>query len=198
MTFPPPPLDDYEETKIPKWPYVALVVLLLGGGGLALYFATKAKPVVAIGEDAGTRRGDARLIAEVDDGGVPDDAEHVVIGPYPDAGVHSTRDGGVSAATHPKTFTIEVMTRPAEANVFDHHTFRGPSGVHVTEPWGTKLELECRAPHYRGKVTVSFDGSRDSIMCTAVRLKFCVDGLKNPLEDCEQDPSRMPAPSPIP
>jgi hypothetical protein len=35
-------------------------------------------------------------------------------------------------------------------------------------------------------------------MCTASRLKFCVDGLKNPLEDCELDPTKVPAPSPIP
>ena len=91
-----------------------------------------------------------------------------------------------------------MLTRPAEANVFDHHTFRGPSGVRLNEPFGTRLELECRAPHYKGKITVTFDGSRDSVMCTAQRLKFCDDGLKNPLEECEQDPTKLPAPSPIP
>ena len=95
---------------------------------------------------------------------------------------------GRSSSPHPKTVTIELLTRPAEANVFDHHTFRGPSGVRLTEPWGTKLELECRAPHYKGHVTVVFDGSRDSAMCTATRLPFCVEGLKNPIDDCEPKP----------
>jgi serine/threonine protein kinase len=200
MSLPPPTFDDYEEAPMTRWPYVVLAVLLLGGGGAALYFSMRDdRNRVAGTEDAGVRRGDAKLITELDDGGVVDDAETLIIGPNADAGVRLARDAGNAVPTnHPKTITIEVLTRPAEANVFDHHTFRGPSGVRLNEPFGTRLELECRAPHYKGKVTVTFDGSRDSIMCTATRLKFCVDGLKNPLEDCEQDPAKMPAPSPIP
>jgi hypothetical protein len=126
------------------------------------------------------------MIVEPNDGGAPpDDAEVVVIVPPLDGGMHVGRDAGSLISPHPKTVTIELLTRPAEANVFDHHTFRGPSGVRLTEPWGTKLELECRAPHYKGRVTVVFDGSRDSAMCTATRLPFCVEGLKNPIDDCE-------------
>ncbi|MEO8845980.1 MAG: serine/threonine-protein kinase [Kofleriaceae bacterium] len=196
MSLPPPTFDDYEEAPVTRWPYVVLAVLLLGGGGAALYFSMRDDRTHVAGiEDAGVRFGDAKLIAELDeDGGIVDDAETLIIGPNPDAGARLARDGGSSVLpSHPKTITIEVLTRPAEANVFDHHTFRGPSGVRLNEPFGTRLELECRAPHYKGKVTVTFDGSRDSVMCTAQRLKFCVDGLKNPLEDCEQDPA-----SPVP
>lgn len=202
MSLPPPTFDDYEETPMTRWPYVVLAMLLLGGGGAALYFSMRDdRDRVALGEDAGiVRRGDAKLIAELDDdGGGIDDAEMLIIGPNPDAGMRSARDAGSSILPdHPKTITIEVLTRPAEANVFDRHTFRGPSGVRLREPYGTRLELECRAPHYKGKVTITFDGSRDSVMCTAQRLKFCVDGLKNPLEDCEQDPAKTTAPPPIP
>jgi serine/threonine protein kinase len=197
MSLPPPTFDDYEEAEVRRWPYFLLALVLLGGGGAALFYSMRTAPVLAL-RDGGVRS-DAKLIAQVDDGGFADDAEVLVIGPNPDAGVRATRDGGSSIIpSHPKTVTVEVLTRPAEANVFDHLTFRGPSGVRLNEPWGTKLELECRAPHYKGKVTVTFDGSREAVMCTAQRLKFCVDGLKNPLDDCEQDPSKVPAPSPIP
>jgi serine/threonine-protein kinase len=186
MSLPPPTFDDVEPTPVRRWPYVILVMLLLGGGGAALWTMHQDHQQIATRDDAGLGRGDASLIVEPNDGGAPpDDAEVVVIVPPLDAGgMRVSHDGGV-LAQHPKTVTIEVLTRPAEANVLDHHTFRGPSGVRLTEPWGTKLELECHAPHYKGRVTVVFDGSRDSVMCTATRLPFCVPGLKNPIDDCE-------------
>ena len=189
MSLPPPTFDDVEETPARRWPYALLGVVLLGGGGAALWMMREGHERAALGGDAGTLRGDAQLIVEPNDGGPPpEDAEVVVIVPPPDAGMRVARDAGVLLAPHPKTVTIELLTRPAEANVFDKHTFRGPSGVRLTEPWGTKLELECRAPHYKGHVTVVFDGSRDSAMCTATRLPFCVEGLKNPIDDCEPKP----------
>ena len=189
MSLPPPTFDDIEETPARRWPYALLGVVLLGGGGAALWMMREGHERAALGGDAGIRRGDAQLIVEPNDGGPPpEDAEVVVIVPPPDAGMRVARDAGTLLAPHPKTVTIELLTRPAEANVFDKHTFRGPSGVRLTEPWGTKLELECRAPHYKGHVTVVFDGSRDSAMCTATRLPFCVEGLKNPIDDCEPKP----------
>jgi len=183
MSLPPPTFDDVEEVPVRRWPYVLLVLLLLGGGGAALWTMRHDHQPLATRDDGGIARGDASLIVEPNDGGPP--PEVVVIVPPPDAGMRVVRDAGFSIAQHPKTLTIEVLTRPAEANVFDHHTFRGPSGVRLTEPWGTKLELECRAPHYKGHVTIVFDGSRDNAMCTATRLPFCVEGLKNPIDDCE-------------
>jgi hypothetical protein len=96
-------------------------------------------------------------------------------------------DGGHSgfAPPHPDTITIEVMTRPGEAEVFAGHTYRGPSGVKLTEPFGTKLAIECRAPHFKGKIDLVFDGSETTRMCTAIRLPNCVQGLKNPYDDCD-------------
>ncbi|MEO6775650.1 MAG: serine/threonine-protein kinase [Kofleriaceae bacterium] len=186
MSLPPPTFDDIEEAPVRRWPYVVLVMLLLGGGATALWMLHQDHDRVAVNADGGVVGGDAALIVEPNDGGPPpDDAEIIVLVPPPDGGMRVAHDGGVGPAPHPRTVTIELLTRPGEADVFDHHTFRGPSGVRLTEPWGTKLELECRAPHYKGHVTVVFDGSRDSVMCTAIRLPFCVDGLKNPIDDCE-------------
>jgi serine/threonine protein kinase len=186
MSLPPPTFDDFEEAPVRRWPYALLGLVLLGGGGAALWLMRSDHAQSGIRDDAGIRRSDASMIVEPNDGGPPpEDAEVVVIVPPPDGGMRVARDAGLVVAPHPKTVTIELLTRPAEANVFDHHTFRGPSGVRLTEPWGTKLELECRAPHYKGHVTVVFDGSRDSAMCTATRLPFCVEGLKNPIDDCE-------------
>jgi hypothetical protein len=174
-----------------RWPYVILgLVVLLGAGGGALFYAMRGRARVAAREDAGavSPHDAMRVITEVEDAAITADAEEVPAPPSADAGVRVPRDAGLVLLRppHAKVITVEVLTRPAEANVFEDHTFRGPSGARLTEPYGTKLELECRAPHYKGHVTVIFDGSRDSVMCTAKRLPFCVKGLKNVFDDCEQ------------
>jgi hypothetical protein len=40
----------------------------------------------------------------------------------------------------------------------------------------------------KGSVNVVFDGSKTNVMCTATRQRFCVEGIKNPFDDCEQRP----------
>jgi hypothetical protein len=85
--------------------------------------------------------------------------------------------------------TIEVLTRPAETNVFVGATFRGPSGVRLTEAYGAHLTIECRAPHFKGTKQIVFDGKITSVLCTATRLPFCVKELHNPIDpDCEPVP----------
>ena len=174
-----------------------LALVLLGGSGGALFYAMRARArahVIAPHEDAGTSYGDAPLLAEVEDAGIEADAERAPVPTRLDAGIRSSHEHGIPLIPppHAKTITVEVLTRPAEANVFDHRTFRGPSGAKLSEPYGTKLELECRAPHYKGRITVVFDGSRDSVMCTAKRLPFCVEGLKNVFDDCEPKAAELP------
>jgi len=191
VSLPPPTFEEYEEQPVRRWPYFLLALLLLGGGGAALIYTMRDTPnrVAAADDAGGVRRSDAPLIVEPNDGGPAlDDAEVVVIVPPVDGGMRVGHDAGTVPVAHPAMVTVEVMTRPGEANLFEKHTFRGPSGVRITQPWGTKLDLECRAPHYKGKVTIVFDGSRDNAMCTATRLPFCVDGLKNPIDDCEPKP----------
>jgi hypothetical protein len=36
-----------------------------------------------------------------------------------------------------------------------------------------------------------FDGKLSAVMCTATRDRFCVPGLKNPYDDCEEDPNGL-------
>ena len=190
--LPPELYDDAAAEPVRRWPYVVLALLLLGSGGALFYAMHDRAHSIAVREDAGITHGDARLIAEVDDGGLELDAEATPGPNILDAGFHAPRDGGIALipTPHPKTITVEILTRPAEANVYQKLTYRGPSGARLSEPYGTKLELECRAPHYKGRVTVVFDGSRDAVMCNAKRLPFCVEGLKNPLDDCE--PKTLP------
>ena len=182
--------DEPEPPASRRWPFALLALVLLAGGAGALWLAMRPSDQheVAAGGDGGLRSGDARPIADEADAGVPDDAVVVVDVPG-DGGVRPLRgDAGVGPHpnVHPATVTVEVLTRPGEADVFVGHTFRGPSGVRLQERYGTRLEIECRAPHYKGHTTIVFDGSRDSVMCTARRLPFCVEGLKNPIDDCEQ------------
>src|SRR6185369_15181927 len=105
-----------------------------------------------------------------------------------DAGVHI----GVNRPDRKGQITIEVMTRPGEANVYIGPNYRGPSGVRITEPYGTKRKIECKTDRMKGSVEVVFDGKLTAIMCTATRDRFCVPGLKNPYDDCEEDPNAGP------
>ncbi|MFT3695418.1 MAG: protein kinase [Kofleriaceae bacterium] len=195
VSLPPPTFLDIEEAPSRRWPYALLALIVLLGGGAAVFLTMRDdRNQIAGRQDAGMlHNGDASLIVEPTDAGAIDDADTIVLVPV-DGGIRhpAAIDAGVIVGNHPAKITVEVLTRPAEANVFDHHTYRGPSGARLTEPYGTKLDLECRAPHYKGKVTVTFDGSRESVMCTAVRLPFCVPGVKNPFDDCEERPGTGP------
>ena len=189
------PQPAYDEPPPPsrRWPIAAITLVLLLAGGGAIWYAARPSavgPTSEAGRDAAVvpAPSDASLIVMADDDAqiVPLDDARVIVA-VPSDGRNATMPPNVP---HPDSLTIEVMTRPAEADVFVGHTFRGPSGAKLTEPWGTHLAVECRAPHLKGKVELVFDGSRTSIMCTAVRLKLCVPGpdgspLKNPYDDCE-------------
>ncbi len=214
VTLPPPPMieEPDEPVRRRRWPWAVLAVVVLGSAG-ALWMTMRADrdDVVTVTHDAGTRADAATMVVELHDAGVVADDAALITGTHPldgglvvrtprrDAGT-ATTDLGVDVATgsgadHPKTFSIEILTRPGDAGVFVGRDYRGPSGVHLTEPWGTKLTIECHAPHYKkGAVTVVFNGSRDNAMCTATRLKPCPNGLKSFNDDCEVDPSQSLTP----
>jgi hypothetical protein len=133
---------------------------------------------------------DADAIALVD---VPTDAgTRVVTTAVRDAGTGTTTTTSPVRPDRKGYVTIEILTRPAEANVFIAPNFRGPSGVRITEPQGTKRHIECKTDRLKGSVDVVFDGKVTAVMCTASRDRFCVPGLKNPYDDCEEDPNAGP------
>jgi hypothetical protein len=128
---------------------------------------------------------DADLIVEARDAALAAaDAMLEVRVPRSDGG---TRPSSGIPQGHPAYVKVEVMTRPGDANVYVGTTFRGPSGVTLTERYGTRLHISCRSPGYQGGVDVTFDGTVDNVMCTAVRHGMCVKDLHNPFDQCDDD-----------
>jgi serine/threonine protein kinase len=181
-----------------RWPLwlAGLVMLLVGAAGTVLLL-TKLRHD---DERAVITPLDAALVVEARDAQLegPSDAMAIIDVP-PDAGskvvATAPRDAGVHSVTRPDrkgNVTIEVLTRPGDANVFIAPNFRGPSGVKLSEPYGTKRHIECKTDSMKGSVDVVFDGKVTAVMCTATRARFCVPGLKNPYDDCEEDPNAGP------
>ncbi len=193
-----------EEEKRSRWPMLVagLAMLVVGAGGAVLLIMHLQKQTPAVGQAPR----DAQLIAEVPADArdvtepAPDDAQVIAEIPRPDAGtpgltVRTTRDAGVASTLKQPgkgNVTIEVLTRPGDANVFVGRNYRGPSGTRLTERRGAKLKIECKTERMKGSVEVVFDGSLTAVMCTATRDRFCVAGLKNPYDDCEEDPDLSP------
>ena len=85
----------------------------------------------------------------------------------PDAGTRVTqhRDAGVAVVgvytghvDKTKPVTIEVLTRPAEAEVFVGRNYRGPSGVKLQDRYGAKMHIECKTDRMKGSLDVVFGG----------------------------------------
>ncbi len=188
--------DDSEPLPEPRrWPLwlAGLLLLLVGAGGAVLLIGQ-----LQAGDDDAAEHAvapaDAPAVVELRaDAAVepPPDAEVIVELP-PDAGrrIVATvpRDAGVRSVARPTRHgpvTIEILTRPGDANVFIAPNFRGPSGVKITEPYGTRRHVECKTDRMKGSLDIVFDGSVSAVMCTATRDRFCVAGLKNPYDDCE-------------
>jgi serine/threonine-protein kinase len=189
----PPPPEQHR-----RWPMVllGLLVLAIGAGGMILVLGhlrhDEAAPIdaalVAHAADA------APILPPTDGAAPPADATAIVEVPL-DAGARATHDAGTVAVTgrHPKTIRVTVYVRPGDASVYTGADYRGQHNPTLEEPYGAKVKVECKTANLKGSVEVVFDGSRTSVMCTATRQRFCVEGIKNPFDDCEQRPE---SPSP--
>ena len=100
-----------------------------------------------------------------------------------------SRDPGTAAATvraaEPSREEIQVLTDPEGASLYIDRTYSGKGGTRITRPQGTTLTVECRLAGYNpGRARLAFDGKVEIVMCRPTREKRCVDGLKNPFDDC--------------
>jgi serine/threonine protein kinase len=181
-------------------PYVLLALALVAAGGaiFAIFAYRGTGEQVAVAPDGAAARDAARVVMVVTDGQEleppPGDGGVLAVEPR-DGGLGRMRleDGGIDVGI--ATVRVDVLTTPGEADVYIDGHYRGPSGAHVDVPYGKKVLIECRAPHYRGRRTAVFYKDGESVMCVATHIKICVNGLKNPLEDCEPaGPVTRPAP----
>ncbi|HEX7843132.1 MAG TPA: serine/threonine-protein kinase [Kofleriaceae bacterium] len=184
-----------------RWPVLILFALIAGGaaGAFAIVVKTRGRVIAEAQRDAG-------VIALPADAGPPGprepidaatDAADLIVLPEPDAGrriaVLPRRDAGArgapDAANGRGTVTVQVLTRPEGANLYDGTTYRGPGGTNFEEPLGTRMTITCRQPGYQpGIVEVTFDGRTEAVLCVLTRIKRCIEGLKNPFDDCEPAP----------
>jgi serine/threonine-protein kinase len=182
-----PPVES--RSKLP-WVLAALALLSVIGATVVVVLSGRhsEQRVAEVPRDAATIAADAPQIVqqEIDAGVVAPPPDAALVAHVRDAGVHAADAAAVAVGTHPATITVEVLTTPGDAEVFVGHDYRGPSGTHLVERYGSEVTVDCRKPHFHGSKKVKFDGSVPSVMCTATHLKLCVEGLKNPYDECEE------------
>ena len=88
-----------------------------------------------------------------------------------------------------RTVSVQVLTKPEGANLYEGTHYRGPGGAELAEPLGTRLTITCRQAGYKpGTVEVVFNGETPAVLCILQRIKICIAGIKNPFDDCEPPP----------
>jgi hypothetical protein len=186
------------------WPYVLLFVLILAGAAGAIVFVVKSRSraneptmrdagVVAVGDAAPIA--DAVVAIPVGTDAAIDaldivvlvDAGHVAVRPAKDA-------GGAATVVTPNgrgTISIQVITKPEGATLYEGTSYRGPGGTNLEMPFGSKVEITCKHAGYKnGTVQLVFDGKQEIALCSLKRIKICIDNIKNPFDDCEIDPTK--------
>ncbi len=194
-----------------RWPLALGGLLILGGAAAAITLVVTSRNRISDEppRDAAvvTTPSDAVVVAHEDDAAphdamlTPDTPDIVVvdtpdarIGPRPrtDAGivVAMVRDAGPARGV-----VIQVITKPEGANLYDGYSYTGPGGTNIERPLGSKLDLECRMSGYKsGRVHLDFDGKTEYVLCTLTRIKVCVKELKNPFDECQDDPAATQKP----
>jgi serine/threonine protein kinase len=189
--------DDLFGGKRSKWPLAIGIVLLFAAGGVAIALMMKKgkpKETAAAVADAGVT---TALVADAGVTAVTIDSGALVVDRTPDAGKklvgrrppHTIRkrrpDAGVRAR---KKMTIQVIPRPAKAQLYVGTSYRGTGPTYFQGLEGARMTVTCRYPgHKPGSVRVSFDGVNDVYLCRMRRIKKCVKGIKNPFDDCPDE-----------
>jgi serine/threonine-protein kinase len=192
LTFDPVFQEPPQPEQRRRWPMllVGLLVMAVGAGG-AILLLTHLRSDDAPGPvDGGVvaKPADAALVViPADAEPAPADAEQIVLVPSDAGSKAPLRDAGLGAP-HPATVRVTVYVRPGDALVYTNGNYRGPANTTIEEPYGKRLKIECKTANMKGSVNVVFDGSKTNVMCTATRQRFCVEGIKNPFDDCEQRP----------
>lgn len=80
---------------------------------------------------------------------------------------------------------VKVIPQPSNASLYIKNNYSGKGATTIERVQGTVLSVECRLDgHKSGQVTVSFDGETEVVLCVCTRIKKCIDGIKNPFDDC--------------
>ncbi|MGE0867453.1 MAG: serine/threonine protein kinase [Kofleriaceae bacterium] len=190
-----------------RWPTVLFsgLVVAAASGGIAVVMSARDRESPVIAEQptdaAIARMDDAVVMTALADAGVWDAAVVQVV--PADAAVRVRVPGrNGSGAKHvpeppARPWTVQVLTKPENATLYVGHTYRGPGGVALTEPLGTALDVQCKLTGYKpGTVHVVFDGTTETVLCSLTRIKVCINGIKNPFDECEEAPAPAPAPAP--
>jgi serine/threonine protein kinase len=196
--------EEMAPTRERRWPVVLLLALLGGGaaGAFALIVTNNRTTVTEAARDAAivALPADAAPPPPIPMDAAPADADLIVL-PEPDAGrrwvasVH--RDAGIDALpdtpNHRGTIMVTVLTQPEGAQLFVDGHDSSFGGTHIEAPLGAHKAVTCRMPGYRdGRAELTFDGQHDVALCVLKRIVRCIDGLKNPFDDCEPGPTPQP------
>ncbi len=196
-----------QSARTRPWPRPLVLALIASGaaGAVALVLVlvatsrhhgvvgrTRDAALVALPVDAGMRQAPQ---APID--AVPDATELVAL-PEPDAGEPARPLAPPDAETpNPRrTVVVQVVTRPEDASLYEDGRYRGGSGTEIKAPLGTKRVLACQLSGYKpGSVEINFNGTTTIATCVMQRIKICIDGIKNPFDDCEIDPAKPAGPT---
>jgi len=192
-----------------RWPRPLLLALIASGvaGAVVLALVVMSRHDGVVG-----RNRDTSLVARPSDAGirqapqapidvVPDATELIAL-PDPDAGERARPLAPADAGAAPetpndrRTVVVQVVTRPGGASLYEDGRYRGSSGTEIKAPLGTRRVLTCRQPGYKpGSVEIHFNGTTTIATCVMQRIKICIDGIKNPFDDCEIDPASPATPA---
>ncbi len=179
--------DQSQPVRRSRWPIALAVVVLAGGAAVGAVLLMRGRnPTVAIVERDAALARDATVAHDA-----AIDAALVVLAPDAAIAPRPAPDAGIvviDTPNHRGTIDVQVFTKPDTAKVYVAGHLRGESGIHVEQPYGDRIAIECRQPGYQaGKVVVVFDGKQEKVQCELARIKRCVPGLKNPFDNCPPD-----------